>query len=115
MSTKLAVRYPEKVQSLILIDSLGFFMPNWESIYNEALEGKNLFYIESAEDYEKFRDRIFYKKPKTNDFVLKYLIKEAMDNKDWYNKIFNELFDLEAIRKNEIGIDEISLLKSSCF
>ncbi len=109
VSAMLAERFPDKIISLILIDSFGFYMPGWESIYDEALEGKNLFHVESEKDFNRLRDIVFFNKPKFPLFVKEYMVKDTMDNRDWYDKIFYELVDLDLIRKREKTPEALSL------
>jgi len=59
VAVKLAVRCPERIKSLSLIDPAGFYIPEKESIYDEALKGVNLFQVETPDDYETFRRCIF--------------------------------------------------------
>jgi len=91
IATKLAIKFPEKIRSLALINPAGFYLSEIESVYDEALNGINLFKVETPAEYDKFRDRIFYKRPDLPTFVKEYMIRSAIQNKDWYGKVFNEL------------------------
>jgi abhydrolase domain-containing protein 6 len=109
----LAEKYPEKIESLSLVGSAGFYLPDKKSIYDDALEGHNIFSIQSAEDYEYFRDRVFNKKPVLPIFAKEYVMKNMMDNRDWYNKVFHDFVELDSIKKNKKSIDDI-VLDSLC-
>ena len=107
--TKLAAKYPDKIKSLSLINAAGFYITESKSIYDEVLNGLNLFQVGTPEDYEIFRDRVFHKKPDLPAFVREYMIKSAMDNHDWYGKIFDELLDMNLVKNKEKTMEDISL------
>jgi len=105
----LAIKFPDRVKSLSLVGSAGFYMSDKKSIYDEALNGQNLFQIDTPEEYERFRDRIFKNKITLPNFVKEYMVKLAIDNRDWYGKIFNDLGDIERVKKKLKTIDDITL------
>ncbi|WP_022665426.1 alpha/beta fold hydrolase [Desulfospira joergensenii] len=109
VAATLAAGFPDRIKSLCLENSAGFYLPGRVSIHEEALDGINIFQIDSAEEYERLRDRIFKKKPALPRFVREYMIKQAMDNKEWYGKIFNDLMDMESVHKGLASMEEISL------
>ncbi len=109
----LAINHPDKVRSLSLVGTAGFYLPGKKSIYDEALNGHNIFQIASIEDYEILRDRVFKKKAVLPGFVREYMAKEAIDNHDWYGKIFNDLGDIDLVKTNEKSMEEVSL-NASC-
>lgn len=109
VAAKLAVKYPDRIKSLSLVDPAGFYIPEKQSIYDEALDGVNLFQVRTSKEYEHFRERVFHKKPKLPKFVREFLIDSAIKNQGWYGKIFNELIDLDGVRKGFETFEEKSL------
>jgi len=97
ISAHLAVRHPEKVKSLTLIDSAGFVVDNYNTFYEEIFEDKSPFLIQSEQEYEIFRERIFFNQIKLPVFVREYLIKEMIDNHDWYKKILYDIVDEKSL------------------
>lgn len=93
ISAHLAVRHPEKVKSLTLIDSAGFVLNNYNTFYEEVLKDECPFLIKSEQEYEVFRGRIFFNQVKLPIFVKEYLIKKMIDNHDWYKKILYDTFN----------------------
>jgi len=93
ISAHLAARHPEKIKSLTLIDSAGFVLDNYNTFYEEVLKDECPFLINSEQEYEIFRQRIFFNQIKLPVFVKEYLIKEMIDNHDWYKKILYDVFD----------------------
>lgn len=109
VSAKLAVKYSDRIKSLCLVDPAGFYIPEEQSIYNEALKGLNLFQVTTPEEYDDFRGRIFHNKPKLPNFVKEFLVDSAINNKDWYGKIFNDLANLSSVKNGIKTIEELSL------
>ena len=109
VSARLAVKYPDRINSLCLVDPAGFYIPNEQSVYNEALKGLNLFEVTTPEDYDNFRGRIFHNKPKLPNFVKEFLADSAIHCKDWYGKIFTELANLRSVRNGTKTLEELSL------
>jgi len=113
IATKLAIKLPEKIRSLSLVNPGGFYVSEKESIYDEALNGINLFRVETPAEYDKFRDRIFYNRPSLPKYVKEYMISSAIKNRDWYGKIFDELADIKLAKEGVKTIEELSL-NSTC-
>ena len=97
ISAHLAARHPEKVKSLTLIDAAGFVLNNYNTFYEEVLGDECPFLIKSEQEYEVFRGRIFFNQIKIPNFVKEYLIKEMIDNHDWYKKILYDTFDEKSL------------------
>ena len=113
IATKLAIKFPDRIKSLSLVDPAGFYLSEKQSIYDEALNGANLFKVETPEEYDKFRDRIFYNQPSLPNFVKEFMISSAIQNKAWYEKIFNELANIQLVKDGIKTIEELSL-NSAC-
>jgi pimeloyl-ACP methyl ester carboxylesterase len=109
VSATLAVKYPDRIKSLSLVDPAGFYIPEAQSIYNEALAGVNLFQIKTPEEYDDFRGRIFHNKQKLPNFVKEFMIDSATKKQEWYGKIFNELANLSPVKEGIKTIEELSL------
>ncbi len=109
IATRVAIKFPEKLRTLSLINPAGFYLSEKESIYDEALNGINLFRAETPEEYDKFRDRIFHNPPNLPNFVKEFMISSAIKNKDWYGKIFNELANIKLVKDGAKSIEELSL------
>ncbi len=109
VSARLAIKYPDRIKSLSLANPAGFYIPEEHSIYDEALNGVNLFQIATPTEYDDFRERIFHKKPKLPNFVKEFMIENATNNQDWYGKIFSELANLSSVREGIKTVEELSL------
>lgn len=109
VSAKLAIKYPNRIKSLSLVDPAGFYIAEKHSVYSEALNGMNLFQIATPKQYDDFRGRIFHNKPKLPIFVKEFMIHSAANKQDWYGKIFNELANLSPVKEGFKTIEELSL------
>lgn len=109
VAAKLAVKYPDTIKSLSLVSPAGFYIPEKQSVYDDALNGVNLFQVRTPEEYDDFRGRIFYNNPKLPEFVKEFMIHSAIKNQAWYGKIFDELADLDGVRQGVETIEGKSL------
>jgi pimeloyl-ACP methyl ester carboxylesterase len=113
ISSYLAMKCPEKVSSLTLVGSSGFLLENYNTFYDEFLEGKSLFFINTPADYETFVHRVFHKKIKVPWPVKKFMMKEKMDNREWYKKISTDMS--HEMLSSEFGGGLKTLLKKVPF
>jgi len=113
IATKLAIKIPDKIKSLCLVDPAGFYLAGKRSVYDEALNATNLFRVETPEEFDKFRDRVFHNRPRLPKFVKEFMISRAIQKKDWYRKIFNELTNINLVKDGVKTVEELSL-NSKC-
>ncbi len=109
VASHLALKLPDQVLSLTLVDSAGFYLPGHRSVYDDALEGDILFQVRSIDEYEAMRKRIFRKPPVLPKFIGEFMTKHAMDNHDWYGKVFNDLNDIDAVKSGRETLESLSL------
>ena len=91
ISSYLALSVPEKVSSLTLVNSSGFLLENYNTFYDEFLENRSVFFIKTPEDYEEFVRRVFHNEIKTPFPVKRFMMKDRMDNNEWYRKILTDM------------------------
>lgn len=96
VAAKLAVKIPDKIQTLSLIDPAGFYIPGYPSIYDEAMKGDNLFQTTSKQEFESFRKRIFHAPPALPVFVESFMLQKAIKLQNWFNKIFLDLCEFKT-------------------
>jgi len=113
ISAHLAVNHPEKVTSLTLIDSAGIVLDKYNTFYEEVFEDKCPFFIKSEQEYEIFRQRIFFSQVKIPNFVKEYFIKEMIDNHDWYKKILHDIFDEKSL--DELIANKTAIILNDLF
>lgn len=91
IAIKYTLDYPQKVKSLVLIDSAGVHPEKCRSLYCEFLEGQNLFVLKHSSEFHNFLNRVFNKKPFIPTPIFNFLSREFFDNRDWFAKITDDL------------------------
>lgn len=91
IAIKYTLLYPQKVQSLVIVDSAGVHPEKSRSLYCEFLEGKNLFLLNHPQDFEAFLKRVFYKRPYIPSFLFNFIARDFHNNRDWYAKLTRDL------------------------
>lgn len=91
VSMELALMYPLMVKSLTLVSPAGFFDKDVHSIFHEMISGKNIFCVDSIEDYEKLLDRVMVKKPYIPLPIKKHLFDNLSFNNEWHCKMTEDL------------------------
>lgn len=109
VAAKLAIRHPERTLSLTLADAAGFYIPGVKSVYDEALEGINLFQINSVDEFDRFHSRIFCNPPRLPAFVREYMVHKSITLRDWFGKIFNDLGRFSEVSDMGVSLEDLSL------
>ena len=85
-----AVKYPNQLTSLLLIDSAGICRFENEFI-TSFKQGKNPFIIKNQEDFEKLMDLSMGKKPFIPWPIVSVMAQKAMENQTINNKILSDI------------------------
>lgn len=93
VAIELALRIPERLKTLTLIDPAGIVLPELPSIYDEFLNDRSVFEIHSPIRFEYFLNRIFFKPPVIPPLVWDHLYRDFSRHSKWHRKILNELLD----------------------
>lgn len=105
---ELALRIPEKIRTLTLIDPAGVALAEHSSVYQEFIEGRNVFEIQTRERFEYFLQRVFHRPPLIPPFVRDHLFSEMASNSKWHRKILYDL--LENVQNfDDPRVREVSL------
>ena len=100
ISAFLAQKAPEKIKSLTLIDTAGFYFDDVHSVLDEFLDGFNLFLVSEPDDYDKLLKRVFHKVPYVPRPVFEFLYEKIKQERDWYEKMAYDLtHGLDSIEK----------------
>jgi pimeloyl-ACP methyl ester carboxylesterase len=113
VSMEFALMYPLMVKSLTLVSPAGFFVKEIHSVFHEMIDGKNIFCVNSFEDYEILLERVMVKKPFIPLSIKKHLFENLFSLKEWHAKVAEDLlggvksiYDQEKI--NRKGFNERS-------
>jgi pimeloyl-ACP methyl ester carboxylesterase len=106
----IAAAMPERLESVVAVNSAGVELAGVRSIADEMRDGHNLFAVSTREDYDRLTSRIFAAPPRIPRPVRAHLFREQRAKADWYRRLLGELaestllphvsahVDLEAIR-----------------
>ena len=85
ISTAYALRYPNEIKRLILLNATGLSLPG-ELPYSHSEES-----IETEADFDKYLGKVFVKKPWVPGPLKFYLIEKWKENHDSYNLIKEQI------------------------
>ena len=86
-----ALRAPEKISNLCLIDPAGIFIKDKPSLYYELFKGSSVFAVKTYEDHCKFMERVFHKSPIIPTPVREHLFRSFARHTEWYEKLILDL------------------------
>ncbi|MBT3586507.1 MAG: alpha/beta hydrolase [Halobacteriovoraceae bacterium] len=102
ISMAFTLAYPTQVKKLVLLDSAGFFYRDIPSVFHEFAAGKNIFDIETKEDYRNLLNRVFFKVPYIPKVVFNFLYHHINSKREWYGKMVGDLTNrLESLEQKE--------------
>ena len=105
----LATSRADRLLSLGLMDAAGFLVDGYNQLYEQLLRGENLFLVENAAQYEDFKHQIFFEPLKVPGLVNAYLAQEAIRNRLWYQKIFEDVLPIKSLEELETRGKELAL------
>lgn len=110
VAVELALSMPERIKSLTLVDCAGIVLKDQPSIYQEFLDGRNIFEISTPFQFDYFLNRVFYTPPMIPPFVFEHLYKEFHKHSKWHKKVLTDL--LEGVTTlDDPRLDEFTLNK----
>ncbi len=86
-----AVRYPQDVATLTLVDAAGVRSPQPSQLNQLVAQGKNPLIASNAAEYSALLDFVFEEKPWVPDVVLAHFAQIAIDNRDFTERIWADL------------------------
>lgn len=93
-SLELSLSYKNNIKSLVLIDSAGFYLPEFPSLYHDYAGGENIFQINSKEEFNLLLAKIYYNPPVLPKFIYEYVVNELAYNYQWLGKIMSDLMGI---------------------
>lgn len=90
---ELALRLPERVRSLTLIDPAGVALAELPSVYHEFVQGRNVFDVRTQAQFDYFLQRVFHRPPLIPPLVRDHLFRQFERNGKWYRKVLGDLLD----------------------
>lgn len=87
----IAAALPERLASLVAVNSAGLDILGVESVNDEMRAGKNLFAVRSRAEYRQFLQRIFARAPYIPRPVLAHLALRLSCSADWYERLVADM------------------------
>ncbi len=85
-----SAKYPEKVMTLALLDTLGAPSQNKSEFVMQLEKGNNLFWIRNYEDYDKLMALAFIKRPAVPESFKKIMAANWIAHTDFNKKIWED-------------------------
>lgn len=92
-----AIRHPEKVKGLILLNNLGVNSPEKTAIMKAFEKGENPLLISSMDDYNIMMKSMFVKIPFTPYPIKKFMAEKAIKSREFNQKVFMDLITKPAM------------------
>lgn len=86
-----AIRYPEQVDTLALVDTAGVSSPVPSELSVYLSRGKNPLVVENEKDFEFLMNFIFVKPPYIPFFLKTYFSERAIRSREFNEKIYREI------------------------
>ncbi|MDQ3232495.1 MAG: alpha/beta hydrolase [Pseudobdellovibrionaceae bacterium] len=108
VGVKLALSMPERIKSLTLVDCAGIVLPDQPSIYQEFLDDRNIFAIDTPLQFEYFLNRVYHTPPVIPPFIWDHIYRDYQKHSKWHKKVLSDL--LEGVQTlDDPRLDEFTL------
>lgn len=106
LTATLAIRYPERVQSVVMMDAAGVMSPEPSDLYKAILAGNNPFLIHDRKEFDRFFAMTMHKAPFTPDIVREAVSRDYIQRRSQLDKIFTDFSDSDYV---EDELDKITV------
>jgi pimeloyl-ACP methyl ester carboxylesterase len=103
ISANFAVKYPQMVKSLAVLDPSGVRAPVKNEMIKQREKGHNLLLVQNVDDYERLLQFIFVKPIFLPSFMKKILAEQAIKDRPFNEKIFNQTLKDRFILENKLS------------
>lgn len=104
IAADLASDHPEKFASCVLIDAAGVMGEKPVGVYKMIQEGKNVFAVSNMNEFNQFLHTVFEKMPPLPFLIKHYRYRKFMANRDWYNRLMDDLSN--GILTSPVNLDD---------
>jgi len=88
-----AAEGPERIASLVAVNSGGLDLTGVRSVNDEMRDGQNLFAVRDREGFERFLGRVFARQPFIPRPVRVRLAAELRRSADWYERLVADMLE----------------------
>lgn len=96
IALELATRMPERVRSVVALNSAGLQLDGVHCAHHELEGGQNLFVVRDPADFERFQRRLFARPMRLPRPIVAHLFHEAQRNAGWYERLVQDLGQSEV-------------------
>jgi abhydrolase domain-containing protein 6 len=93
VAAELALSMPERIKSLSLVDCAAIVLQDQPSIYQEFLDGRNVFAIATHLQFEYFLNRVCHTPPVIPPFVKEHIYRDFHKHTKWHKKVLSDLLE----------------------
>ena len=108
LSLELALEIPERIKTLTVLGSAGVYLEEYESIYDQILEGKNIFHVKERSDFDELMSGVFHKKPTFTKLMDRLVFEKYKSRASSYGIIMDNIRQ-ELQAHSETGFEAASL------
>lgn len=109
IALSLAARMPERLISVVPVNSAGLRLEGVRCIASEVEAGANLFEVRTQEDYARFVERIFSGPVKVPRPIRDHLFRELSGKADWYDRVMRDLSESETPKGGASASEHVDL------
>jgi abhydrolase domain-containing protein 6 len=92
-----AAEGPDRIASLVAVNSGGLDVTGVRSVNDEMRAGENLFAVRDSAGFERFLQRIFWRRPYIPRPVRARLASELRRSADWYERLVADMIETALI------------------
>lgn len=106
LTATMGVRYPERTQSVVMMDAAGVMSPEPSDLYKMLLAGKNPFIVHNRKEFDSFFAMTMHKRPFMPDIILEAVSNDYIARRDQLAKIFADFSESDYL---ENDLDKITM------
>ena len=93
----LAARMPDRVRSVVALNSAGLELEGVHCVHREMAAGQNLFVVREPADLAALNRRVFAREIRIPRLVFAHLFDESRRNAAWYARVTSDLAESEIV------------------
>lgn len=106
LTATLGIRYPERVESVVMMDAAGVMSPEPSDLYKEIWAGNNPFIIHNRKDFDHFFAMTMHQMPFMPDIIREAVSREYIRRNSQLEKIFADFSESDYVADD---LDKITM------
>lgn len=100
LTATLAIRYPERTLSAVMIDAAGVMSPQLSDLYKMLEQGNNPFLVTNRQEFDQFFPMTMHKMPFMPDIVLEAVSNDYIKRREQLEKIFSDFSESDYVEQD---------------